>query len=169
MSQEPPETTTAVTDWLLQLGAGGKGDLDAMLPLVYDELHRLAEQYLSRSAKRLTSRYAPSLVACMWAKSSTGRTQPVRAEISTTSSSEPRSRTRPITSTPNGTARPFPFEPLAQRAELLHDGGDRVLAGAAEEKAGVKHDDLGPAGSGNAGAAVERAHRRREFRPLASG
>lgn len=48
MSQEPPETTTAVTDWLLQLGTGGKRDLDAMLPLVYDELHRLAEQYLSR-------------------------------------------------------------------------------------------------------------------------
>ena len=48
MSQEPPETTTAVTDWLLQLGTGGKGDLDAMLPLVYDELHRLAEQYLNR-------------------------------------------------------------------------------------------------------------------------
>jgi RNA polymerase sigma-70 factor, ECF subfamily len=48
MSQEPAETTTAVTDWLLQLGAGGKHDLDAMLPLVYDELHRLAEQYLRR-------------------------------------------------------------------------------------------------------------------------
>jgi RNA polymerase sigma factor (TIGR02999 family) len=50
MSQQPPETTTAVTDWLLQLGAGGKADLDAMLPLVYGELHRLAEQYLSREA-----------------------------------------------------------------------------------------------------------------------
>ena len=50
MSQDPPETTTAVTDWLLRLGSGGKGDLDAMLPLVYDELHRLAEQYLSREA-----------------------------------------------------------------------------------------------------------------------
>ena len=47
MSQEPRETT-AVTDWLLQLGAGRKSDLDAMLPLVYEELHRLAEQYLSR-------------------------------------------------------------------------------------------------------------------------
>jgi RNA polymerase sigma-70 factor (ECF subfamily) len=49
MSQEPSETTSAVTDWVLQLGTGGrKGDLDAMLPLVYDELHRLAEQYLRR-------------------------------------------------------------------------------------------------------------------------
>jgi RNA polymerase sigma-70 factor (ECF subfamily) len=49
MSQEPSETTSAVTDWVLQLGTGGrKGDLDEMLPLVYDELHRLAEQYLRR-------------------------------------------------------------------------------------------------------------------------
>ena len=43
----------------------------------------------------------------MCAKSSTGRTQPSRREISTTSSSEPSSRTRPITSIPNGTARSF--------------------------------------------------------------
>ena len=51
---------------------------------------------------------APSDVACMWAKSITGRTQPARRLISTQSSSEPRSRTRPITSIPNGTPRPFP-------------------------------------------------------------
>ena len=43
----------------------------------------------------------------MCAKSSTGRTQPSRREISTTSSTEPSSRTRPITSIPNGTARSF--------------------------------------------------------------
>ena len=55
-----------------------------------------------------SSRNAPSLVACMCAKSSTGRTHVVRRAISNTSSSEPRSRTRPITSTPNGTARSFP-------------------------------------------------------------
>jgi RNA polymerase sigma-70 factor, ECF subfamily len=46
MSQ-PPDTT-AVTDWLLQLGRADKNGLDAMLPLVYDELHRLAVQYLGR-------------------------------------------------------------------------------------------------------------------------
>ena len=43
----------------------------------------------------------------MWAKSITGRTQGTRAEISTMSSSEPRSRTRPITSIPKSTARSF--------------------------------------------------------------
>ena len=43
-----PPDTTAVTDWLLQLGRADKHGLDAMLPLVYDELHRLAVQYLSR-------------------------------------------------------------------------------------------------------------------------
>ncbi len=43
-----PPDTTAVTDWLLQLGRADKNGLDAMLPLVYDELHRLAVQYLSR-------------------------------------------------------------------------------------------------------------------------
>ena len=43
----------------------------------------------------------------MCAKSGTGRTQGSAEEIASTSSSEPKSRTRPITSTPNGTARPF--------------------------------------------------------------
>ena len=51
---------------------------------------------------------APSLVACMCAKSMTGRTQSARRLISTQSSSEPRSRTRPMTSIPNGTARSLP-------------------------------------------------------------
>src|SRR5918995_1082367 len=63
----------------------------------------------SRAAAKLsTSTYAPSLVACRCAKSSTGRTQGTRDAISTQSSSEPRSRTRPITSTPNSTARSLP-------------------------------------------------------------
>jgi RNA polymerase sigma-70 factor (ECF subfamily) len=48
MSDEPAERTTAVTDWLLELGRGDKRGLDEMLPVVYDELHRLAVQYLSR-------------------------------------------------------------------------------------------------------------------------
>jgi len=54
-----------------------------------------------------TSVKAPSLVACMCAKSRTGRTQPTRDAISITSSTEPSSRTRPITSIPNETARSF--------------------------------------------------------------
>ena len=49
------------------------------------------------------------------------------------------------------------LEPLAQRAELLDDGRDRVLALASEQEAGVEDDDLGAAGGGNAGTAVERS------------
>src|SRR4051794_28035143 len=63
--------------------------------------------FASASANASTEVSAPSEVACMCAKSTTGRTQPSRREISTTSSSEPSSRTRPITSIPNGTARSF--------------------------------------------------------------
>jgi RNA polymerase sigma factor (TIGR02999 family) len=48
MSDQPTERTTAVTDWLLELGRGDKRGLDDMLPVVYNELHRLAVQYLSR-------------------------------------------------------------------------------------------------------------------------
>jgi RNA polymerase sigma-70 factor (ECF subfamily) len=47
MSDPAPERTTAVTDWLLELGRGGKPSLDQMVPILYDELHRLAAQYLS--------------------------------------------------------------------------------------------------------------------------
>ncbi|HKU62206.1 MAG TPA: sigma-70 family RNA polymerase sigma factor [Gemmatimonadales bacterium] len=48
MSDPAPERTTAVTDWLLELGRGDKAGLDHMLPVLYDELHRLAEAYLRR-------------------------------------------------------------------------------------------------------------------------
>jgi len=48
MSDPAPERTTAVTDWLLELGRGDKAGLDQMLPVLYDELHRLAEAYLRR-------------------------------------------------------------------------------------------------------------------------
>jgi RNA polymerase sigma factor (TIGR02999 family) len=48
MSELPPESPTAVTDWLLELGRGDKPGLDRMLPVLYDELHRLAALYLSR-------------------------------------------------------------------------------------------------------------------------
>ena len=67
-----------------------------------------ASAFASASAKSSTSVYAPSEVACMCAKSSTGRTQSTCSAIQITSSRVPRSRTRPITSTPNGTARPLP-------------------------------------------------------------
>ena len=55
----------------------------------------------ARRTRRRSSR------ACARSRSP-GRTQPARRLISTQSSSEPRSRTRPITSIPNGTARSFP-------------------------------------------------------------
>ena len=61
----------------------------------------------STAANASTSVKAPSEVACMCAKSITGRTQRGAHAISSTSSIEPSSLTRPITSTPNGTARPF--------------------------------------------------------------
>ncbi|HEX5386624.1 MAG TPA: sigma-70 family RNA polymerase sigma factor [Gemmatimonadales bacterium] len=47
MSDPAPERTTAVTDWLLELGRGDKPGLDQMLPVLYDELHRLAALYVS--------------------------------------------------------------------------------------------------------------------------
>jgi RNA polymerase sigma factor (TIGR02999 family) len=40
----------AVTQWLLDGGGSDKHGLDAMLPVVYDELHRLATQCLSRES-----------------------------------------------------------------------------------------------------------------------
>jgi RNA polymerase sigma factor (TIGR02999 family) len=40
----------AVTQWLLDGGRSDKHGLDAMLPVVYDELHRLATQCLSRES-----------------------------------------------------------------------------------------------------------------------
>jgi RNA polymerase sigma-70 factor, ECF subfamily len=48
MSDPAPERTTAVTDWLLELGRGDKPSLDQMVPVLYHELHRLAALYLSR-------------------------------------------------------------------------------------------------------------------------
>ena len=99
----------------------------------------------SAAANGSRSVNAPSLVACMCAKSITGRTQPGARAIASTSSSEPKSRTRPITSMPNGTARSFLLEPLAQLAELLDDRVDGLLARPAEQEAGVEHDELGAA------------------------
>ena len=95
----------------------------------------------------------------MCAKSSTGRTQPRRREISTTSSADPSSRTRPITSIPNGTSRPFALEPLAQLAELLDDRVDRLLARAAEQEARMEDDHLGACGLRDPGRVVEHPDR----------
>src|SRR4051794_28301879 len=58
------------------------------------------------------------------------------------------------------------LEPLAEGAELLHDGRDRVLVGPAEQKARVKYDHLGPARSCDPGAPVERSDRGGELPSL---
>ena len=101
----------------------------------------------------------------MWAKSTTGRTQCTRRLISTQSSSEPKSLTRPMTSIPNGHGAALPLQPLAHERQLLDDGVDRRLTAPAEEEAGVEDDHLRAAGCGDPGAAVERPERGRPLAP----
>jgi RNA polymerase sigma factor (TIGR02999 family) len=48
MTDDPVAPPGAVTQWLLDWGRSDKQDLDQMLPVVYEELHRLATQYLHR-------------------------------------------------------------------------------------------------------------------------
>ena len=117
----------------------------------------------SAAANASTSVNAPSLVACMCAKSSTGRTQSTCDAIASTSSIVPSSRTRPITSTPNGTSAVLRLEPRAQVAELVDDVGDRLLALAAEQEAGVEDDDLGAGGLRDPGRVVEHPERHLEL------
>ncbi len=47
---DQPASPSAITEWLLDLRSNDKQGLDQMLPVVYEELHRLATQYLSREA-----------------------------------------------------------------------------------------------------------------------
>lgn len=50
MTDDSASTPGAVTQWLLDWGRSDKRGLDQMLPVLYEELHRLASQYLSREA-----------------------------------------------------------------------------------------------------------------------
>src|SRR5688500_750001 len=52
MSHDPAEQASpgAITQWLLDWARGDKQGLDQMLPVLYQELHRLATSYLSREA-----------------------------------------------------------------------------------------------------------------------
>ena len=43
-----PEVPMAVTELLVAWGEGDKSALDELMPVVYDELRRLAQNYLSR-------------------------------------------------------------------------------------------------------------------------
>ena len=48
MSHDPDSPKGAITDWLLDWSGNDKQGLDQMLPVLYQELHRLASHYLSR-------------------------------------------------------------------------------------------------------------------------
>ena len=77
-----------------------------------------------------------------------------------------RSRNRgpgPSPRSPNGTARTFGLEPLAQIPELFGDGVDRDLARAAEQEAGVEDDELGARGHRDPGGVVEHPDRHVEL------
>jgi RNA polymerase sigma factor (TIGR02999 family) len=50
MTDDSASTPGAVTQWLLDWGRSDKRALDQMLPVLYEELHRLASHYLSREA-----------------------------------------------------------------------------------------------------------------------
>jgi RNA polymerase sigma-70 factor, ECF subfamily len=50
MPDDPASPSGAITQWLLNWGKSDKPGLDQMLPVVYEELHRLASGYLSREA-----------------------------------------------------------------------------------------------------------------------
>jgi len=50
MSDDPAPPQGAITQWLLDWGRNDKRGLDDMLPVLYQELHRLASSYLSREA-----------------------------------------------------------------------------------------------------------------------
>ncbi len=50
MTEESDSPSGAITQWLLDWGRSDKKGLDQMLPVVYEELHRMAAHYLSREA-----------------------------------------------------------------------------------------------------------------------
>ena len=120
---------------------------------------RTSSALSSTAAKPSTSVKAPSEVACMCAKSITGRTHSRREAISRTWSIEPSSLTRPITSIPNGTARSFPSSFSRRVASEATTSSIDLLGRASEPEAGMDDDDLRAGRSGDPGGAVERAER----------
>jgi RNA polymerase sigma-70 factor (ECF subfamily) len=48
MTDETDSPSGAITQWLLDWGRSDKKGLDQMLPVMYEELHRMAAHYLSR-------------------------------------------------------------------------------------------------------------------------
>src|SRR5437764_8228657 len=94
---------------------------------------------VSAAVKGPTLVKPPSLVACMWAKSITGRTQSKWPQMATMSARLPSSWTRPMTSTPKSTARPLAARRWQFR-QLGHDRGQRILARPSEQEAGMDDD-----------------------------
>ena len=111
----------------------------------------------SAAANGSVSRNAPSLVACMCAKSSTGRTQVVRREISSDVVERAEIPHAPHHLDAERHRTILPLEPLAERSELLDDRVERILAAPFEQEAGMEDDQLGATRRGDTGAAVERA------------
>ena len=103
------------------------------------------------------SRYAPSLVACMCAKSSTGRTQlqPARDLDDVVHRAEVADATHHLDAERHGSV--LALEALTEHAELLDHRVDRALPRATEQEARVEDDQLRAARSRDPGAAVERA------------
>ena len=117
-----------------------------------------------RIGEEAASRYAPSLVACMCAKSSTGRTQPVpgrdlddvvnRAEIAYA--------THHLDAERNSAA--LSLEALAERRRAARRPTAIASSRARpRRKPGMEDDDLGPARGRDTRTAVERADRGREL------
>ena len=50
MTDDSASPSGAITQWLLDWGRSDKKGLDQMLPVFYEELHRMAAHYLSREA-----------------------------------------------------------------------------------------------------------------------
>ncbi len=50
MTDDSASPPSAVTQWLVDWGRNDKRGLDQMLPVLYEELHRLASNYLSRES-----------------------------------------------------------------------------------------------------------------------
>ena len=84
-----------------------------------------------------------------------------------TSSIEPSSRTRPITSMPNGTAWSLPSSRSRSSPSCSTTASSGVLTCATEQKAGVKNDDFGPGALRDPGRVVEHADRHVQLLPLA--
>jgi hypothetical protein len=59
LDEDQPISTHEVTRLLLACKSGDEAALDRLLPLVYDELHRLARRYMARAILARPSAIGP--------------------------------------------------------------------------------------------------------------